>query len=103
MCEAGTGWPATHSSLAMLPVPCAPEGHRLVKGANAMGVMLGNGMYNNVNSGARYQKWSGSSGVRTLALEMTLRYADGRTQVVTSDASWQGAVGPITFNGTDSR
>jgi len=68
-------------------------------GDNAIGVMLGNGMYNNVGGG-RYSKWTGSAGVRTLALKMTIQYPDGQFQVVTSDESWQGAVGPITFNGT---
>lgn len=70
----------------------------IVAGGNALGVMLGNGMYNNVHS-SRYAKWSGSAGVRTLSLQLSIGYLDGTTQVVTSDASWQGSAGPITFNG----
>ena len=47
------------------------------EGGNAFGVMLGNGMYNNV--GPRYHKWTGSAGPRTLALMLTI---DGKQTLV---------------------
>ena len=58
-------------------------------GENALGVMTGNGMYNNV--GPRYHKWTGSSGPRTLSLLLTV---DGAAAVV-SDATWQTKPGPV--------
>ena len=66
---------------------------RMIKqGDNAFGVMLGNGMYNNV--GPRYHKWTGSAGPRTLSLMLTI---DGK-QTLVSDETWEGRAGPISFN-----
>lgn len=65
-------------------------------GENAIGVMLGNGMYN--VTGGRYVKFRHSYGPPTLKLEMNIRYADGSTEVIVSDGTWKYSEGPVVFN-----
>jgi alpha-L-rhamnosidase len=67
-------------------------------GANALGVMLGNGMYNSEASAGRYTKFTGSMGKPQLIACLRIEYADGSVQIVASDASWKTAAGPITFS-----
>ena len=68
----------------------------LKPGANALGVMLGNGFYN--VAGGRYTKYTGSFGHPRLALHLHLEFADGTTRDVTTDGSWRAQDGPITFS-----
>jgi alpha-L-rhamnosidase len=71
----------------------------LVKsGANAVGVMLGNGMYNVPRTPGRYVKFVGSFGQPKLIFQMHVRYADGTEAVIVSDSSWKTTTGPITFS-----
>lgn len=70
----------------------------LHEGRNALGVMLGNGMYH--VPGGRYVKFTGSFGEPKLALELTLEYADGAIEVVASDDGFRWSPGPITFSCT---
>lgn len=65
-------------------------------GDNAIGVMLGNGMYN--VPGGRYVKFKGSFGPPKLILRLRLEFADGSSQLVVSDSSWKAAPGPIVFS-----
>jgi alpha-L-rhamnosidase len=67
----------------------------LTPGDNAMGVMLGNGMYN--VPGGRYTKFKGTFGPPKLICQMHITFADGSTQVVGSDETWKYALGPIVF------
>jgi alpha-L-rhamnosidase len=67
-------------------------------GTNALGVMLGNGMYN-VEPGKRYTKFTGSFGPPTLIAQIELFYADGTSEVIASDAQWRTSPGPISFSG----
>jgi hypothetical protein len=71
---------------------------QLTLGHNALGVMLGNGMYNVV--GGRYVKFRGSFGPPKLILQLELQHPDGTTTIVTSDGSWKTAPGPIRFSCT---
>ncbi len=59
-------------------------------------VLLGNGFYN--EQGKRYAKMKIAFGPPTLLFRMHLVYEDGREEDVVSDASWQWALSPITFN-----
>ncbi|MBL0160427.1 MAG: family 78 glycoside hydrolase catalytic domain [Bryobacterales bacterium] len=68
----------------------------LKPGANALGVMLGNGFYN--VAGGRYTKYTGSFGHPRLALQLHLEFADGTAREVTTDATWRAHEGPITFS-----
>jgi alpha-L-rhamnosidase len=65
-------------------------------GSNALGMMLGNGMYNVV--GGRYKKFKGSFGPPKFILQMLLNFPDGTTQTIISDESWKCSPGPITFS-----
>ncbi len=65
-------------------------------GTNALGVMLGNGMYN--VTGGRYAKFTGSFGPPTLALQLRLEFADGTAAELGTDHTWETSAGPITFS-----
>jgi len=71
-------------------------------GNHVLGVLLGNGMYNVqlAGGGRRYTKFEGSFGPPKLIAELSLRYADGTTQVVGTDQAWRVARGPILFSST---
>ena len=69
----------------------------LATGVNAIGVMLGNGMYNVPNS-ARMAKFTGSFGVPKLIAQLHLFYADGTSTVIATDTQWLTTTGPITFS-----
>ncbi len=68
----------------------------LHQGKNAIGVLLGNGMYNMVAE--RYSKFFVSFGPPTLFFKMKLVYQDGSTAIIKSDESWKYSKSPITFN-----
>jgi len=65
-------------------------------GANALGVVLGNGMYN--VAGGRYVKFTGSMGRPKFILLLRLEFDDGSTQEITSDYKWRVAPSPIRFS-----
>ncbi|WP_417361217.1 glycoside hydrolase family 78 protein [Galbibacter sp.] len=69
---------------------------QLKQGDNAIGVLLGNGMYNVI--GGRYSKFFVSFGPPTLYFQLELQYEDGSTQTIHSDSSWKYAKSPIVFN-----
>jgi hypothetical protein len=65
-------------------------------GANAIGVVLGNGMYN--VAGGRYVKFTASMGRPKFILQLRIEYDDGTTQNITSDEKWKAAPSPIRFS-----
>jgi hypothetical protein len=69
-------------------------------GSDALGVMLGNGMYNVQHTKGRYTKFEGSFGVPKLIAELRVKYADGTSEVIPSNAAWKVAHGPVTFSST---
>lgn len=69
---------------------------RLRPGENALGVMLGNGMYN--VTGGRYTKFTGSFGEPKLILQLRILYQDGSVETLSTDDSWRCAPSPITFS-----
>ncbi len=69
----------------------------LQQGKNAIGVFLGNGMYNTLQE--RYTKFFISFGPPTLFFNMKIVYTDGSEAVVSSDGSWKYHESPITYNG----
>ncbi len=70
--------------------------HDLRKGKHALGIMLGNGMYN--VKGGRYSKFKGTFGQPKFIMHLRLEYADGTVESVVSDKSWRITEGPITFS-----
>jgi len=71
---------------------------QLSRGGNALGVMLGNGMYN--VAGGRYVKFKGSFGSPKLILQLHIEHHDGSVTLLGSDDRWKTATGPITFSCT---
>ena len=67
-------------------------------GGNAIGVMLGNGMYNVVKVPGRYTKFAGSFGQPKLIAQLRIVFADGQSIDIISNASWKTHSGPITFS-----
>lgn len=66
------------------------------EGANAVGLILGNGWFNGQKKYWGWQmQWYGSP--RAIA-QLEIEFQDGTTQRVITDDSWQGAWSPITFN-----
>jgi hypothetical protein len=70
----------------------------LRQGANALGVMLGNGMYDSQNIPGRYNKFTGSFGQPKLILQLMIRFEDGSETTIVTDRSWSSAPGPITLS-----
>lgn len=65
-------------------------------GANAIGLLLGNGMYH--VAGGRYTKFKGSFGPQKAIAQLRLEYEDGSIQTVGTDEQWKVHPGPITFS-----
>lgn len=66
-------------------------------GRNAIGLMLGNGMYHVVRR-HRFAKFTGSFGPLRAIVHLRLEYADGTTAFVGTDPSWKVHPGPITYS-----
>ncbi len=65
-------------------------------GANAVGVMIGNGFYN--VAGGRYAKYTGSFGQPRMMMQLHLEFVDGTTREVATDGTWRTHTGPLTFS-----
>ncbi len=65
-------------------------------GRNALGLMLGNGMFN--VRGGRYAKFRESFGPPRGIVQLRLDFADGSSQTVGSGGAWKAAPGPIVFS-----
>ena len=72
----------------------------LRQGANAFGVLLGNGMYNVEGVKGHYTKFIGSYGQSKLILQLEVTYADGSSDRLVSDNSWLTHPGPVTYSST---
>lgn len=70
----------------------------LRQGNNALGVMLGNGLYNVPATPGRYEKLTRSDGPPKLLAQLEITYRDGRREVISSDESWKVRLGPVTFS-----
>lgn len=66
------------------------------KGDNTVGVLLGNGFYN--EQGGRYKKMQVSFGPPTLFLKISITYTDGTKEEIISDKNWKYSPSPIVFN-----
>ena len=69
------------------------------EGANALGVMLGNGWYNyHVKNPWHFDEAPWRAKPRML-LQLEIEFADGSTQRIVSDGSWTYATGAVRFDG----
>jgi alpha-L-rhamnosidase len=69
-------------------------------GTNAIGVMLGNGMYRVLDTPGRYKKFVGSFGPPQCIAQIHIELANGKSVDVISDETWKTHGGPITFSST---
>ena len=66
-------------------------------GKNAVGIELGNGMYNVPTTRFKPPGWSPYSfGPQKVIAQIRLEYADGSVETIGTDESWRVALGPIT-------
>lgn len=70
--------------------------HQLKKGENAIGVLLGNGMY--FTPSGRYRKLTTAYGYPKMICRLLIQYQDGTSENIISNTSWKAAPGPITFS-----
>ena len=70
----------------------------LKRGANAVGVILGNGWFNAQTRAVWNFHQAPWREAPKLLLSLVIEYADGRTAVICSDASWKTSTGPIVFD-----
>lgn len=68
----------------------------LKSGANAIGVMLGNGFY--YIPGQRYRKMTGAYGHPKMIMRTVIEYIDGSIENIVSDESWRTATSPIIYS-----
>lgn len=70
----------------------------LHRGKNAVGLILGNGMYHIAPDKVRYVKFRQSFGLLKAIAQIQLDYVDGTTEIIATDSNWQTGPSPITFN-----
>lgn len=66
---------------------------------NAVGVILGNGFYNQFVENAWDVTKAPWRNCPSLLLKIIVKFSDGTEEIVTSDTSWKTSTGPIVFNG----
>ena len=66
------------------------------RGANVIGVIVGNGFYN-VNR-ERYRKLVIAYGAPKMVLKLKVKYSDGSIETIISDENWKTHPSPITFS-----
>jgi alpha-L-rhamnosidase len=71
---------------------------RLQQGANAVGVLMGNGWYNLQSTAVWYFDKAPWRARPSFCLDLKITYADGSTQTISSDKSWKTILSPIVFN-----
>jgi hypothetical protein len=69
-------------------------------GNNALGAMLGNGMYRVLKTSGRYTKFVGSFGDLKCSVQLEIEFAGGGSAEILSDGSWRTAPGPVVFSST---
>jgi alpha-L-rhamnosidase len=70
----------------------------LKAGGNALGIMLGNGMYNIQPDTLRYVKFLNTFGPAKAIARLRLEYADKSIETISTDKTWQAAPGPVTYS-----
>ncbi len=70
----------------------------LQQGKNTLGVVLGNGWYNHQSTAVWYFHEAPWRARPAFCMDVRIEYADGTTEVITTDNSWKTSLGPIIFN-----
>jgi alpha-L-rhamnosidase len=69
-------------------------------GPNALGIMLGNGMYRVLKTPGRYTKFTGTFGPPKCVAQLHVEFSSGMSVDIATDESWKTHPGPITFSST---
>ena len=72
---------------------------QLLQGKNAVGVMLGNGFYNQHAADVWNFQRSPWRGEPAMLFQLRLDYADGTSETIASDATWRASTGPLVHDG----
>jgi hypothetical protein len=67
-------------------------------GDNAIGLILGNSIYNIQPDSVRYVKFLNSYGQLKAIVQLRIEYENGSIQTICSDKNWQVSPGPITYS-----
>jgi alpha-L-rhamnosidase len=67
----------------------------IIKNNNAIGMILGNGWYNERERRAEGWIWYNTP---RLILQLEIEYVDGEKQTIISDSTWKVSTGPIIYN-----
>jgi len=74
----------------------------LQQGANALGIMLGNGQFHITRAAHRYnkgaQRYPSPYGLPRAILQLNVTFTDNSTVSIVTDNSWRMSAGPITYN-----
>jgi alpha-L-rhamnosidase len=70
----------------------------LRRGANTIGMAVGNGTANALHTSGRYRKFARQVSDPQVIAQLEITRADGRQQIVTSDGSWRTTLGPTTVS-----
>jgi hypothetical protein len=73
---------------------------QLRQGQNALGILLGNGMYRAFKTKGRYTKFTGAFGPLKCIVQLRIEMEGGEVAEIDSDATWKTHSGPITFSST---
>lgn len=71
-------------------------GPEIKQGSNCVGVLLGNGWYNQRDRTVEGKMWYD---VPKLIFQLEITYADGSAQTIISDGSWKTSTGPLLHDG----
>jgi alpha-L-rhamnosidase len=69
----------------------------LRRGANAIGVSVGTGIYDTLTYSSRYAKFNARIGPPKLLAQLEITYSDGSRHTVATDPTWRTTDGPTTF------
>ena len=71
---------------------------RLNDGANAIGVLLGNGWYNHQSTAVWFFDRAPWRNRPTFCMDLHVEYEDGTVETFYSDTTWRTSLGPVVFN-----
>ncbi|HEX2950019.1 MAG TPA: alpha-L-rhamnosidase N-terminal domain-containing protein, partial [Armatimonadota bacterium] len=71
----------------------------ITQGDNAIGIVLGNGWYNSHTHDVWHFETAPWRDCPKVIAQIYLDYADGTSEIIVTDSSWQVSTGPIVFDG----
>ena len=72
--------------------------HLAAVGEHELRLLIGNGMYSVYYTPDRYVKFINTFGAQKAIALLVMQYADGTTDYVTTQTSWQAGLSPVTYS-----